>query len=994
VTGHGTATARENTETTARKGDGVTTQDGTARDETTYAPGARILARDEEWLVRNSETISIQELEGRKILHSKIKAIGISPFVQDEEATFFTELEPVSALRPEDTILVADPSSRFRRSRLFLEAVIRKTPLPQSELGLALPDAFLLDAKIYQQRPAELALRGLRPRILIADVVGLGKTLEIGLLLAELIRRGRGDRILVVTPQHVLEQFQHELWTRFSIPLVRLDSVGISRIQQRIPAGRNPFTHYKRVIISIDTLKNRDMYKHHLESIHWDAVVIDESHNLIGEASLRNQLAKVLAPRTDALILASATPHNGDKKSFAELINLLDPAAIADKDTYSAEQIAHLYIRRMKISPEVRNDVGKEWANRGPSVPVYCPATPAEETILEELSTVWLAGDGLIDQKRRLFPYTLFKSFLSSHRALATTVITRLHTMSEQTSLKPEREALGKLMGEKGSLDLRDKREAVHRLGEKIAPNLKPEWDALALLGELAGAMTDDDSAKLARLVALLKEIGVGPRSDRRAVVFSERIATLKWLAEVVPPLLDFTDSSAVRRMDGTCSDIEQMEIINEFGRGGSPVRLLFTGDVASEGVNLHKQCHHLIHYDLPWSLIRIEQRNGRIDRYGQREQPQFHALMLTSQKGAKDDNTVSRRLLEREATAHASLGSAEAVTGLYRADKEERRLIQDLLAGKTVDQSLDESTPLDDGWAALMSENTVPTVQAPERAKVPKLFAETSDFVDEAIREVYGDQGLNLERDADMFQFTPPPDLWHRLSLLPPSYLKERNIREKLRLTFDKKTAQERLDLARNDENTIWPDIAYLSDIHPVVEWLVDKVLVRLGRQQAPVIVAEVAEPVFLVQGIYSNAHGKPTVVAWMAVTGLPGAPVVQDMFETLERAGVGPRLSNTNETVDLARLQTLVESAVHTARRHSEERRAVWDAKVAAPLEEYRSRLAKWQQDSLPGLPKNRDKGAVVETAIRQEELVNSLMTTGEPLIRVLAVLAGKGR
>ena len=207
-------------------------------------------------------------------------------------------------------------------SRLYLEAALRRTPLPQSERGLAVsPDSFLLDQLTYQQRPAELALKNLRPRILLADVVGLGKTLEIGLILAELIRRGRGDRILVVTPQQVLEQFQLELWTRFAIPLIRLDSLGIERIQREIPAGRNPFTYYKRIIISIDTLKNEGRYGQHLDAMHWDAVVIDESHNLIGERNLRNRLAKRLAKRTDALLLASATPHNGDARSFAELID-------------------------------------------------------------------------------------------------------------------------------------------------------------------------------------------------------------------------------------------------------------------------------------------------------------------------------------------------------------------------------------------------------------------------------------------------------------------------------------------------------------------------------------------------------------------------------------------------------------------------------------------------------------------------------------------------
>jgi SNF2 family DNA or RNA helicase len=316
---------------------------------TTYAPGARILVRDEEWLVRSATPTAHDG--------TKIEVVGVSELVLDDRATFFDGIDTVTPLRPEETELVADETPNFRRSRLYLEAVLRRTPVPRTETGLALADGFLRDPLTYQTRPAELALKAVRPRVLIADVVGLGKTLEIGLLLGELIRRGRGERLLVVTPQHVLEQFQHEMWTRFSIPLVRLDSVGIQRVQQEIPAGRNPFAYFKRVIISIDTLKDTGQYGHHLDATPWDAVVIDESHNLMNR-SLRNKLARRLAPRTDALVLASATPHNGDVESFAELISLLDPAAIADPKDYSAADIEHLYLRRTKVSPEVSDQIG------------------------------------------------------------------------------------------------------------------------------------------------------------------------------------------------------------------------------------------------------------------------------------------------------------------------------------------------------------------------------------------------------------------------------------------------------------------------------------------------------------------------------------------------------------------------------------------------------------------------------------------------------------
>ena len=147
------------------------------------------------------------------------------------------------------------------------------------------------------------------------------------MILSELIRRGRGERILIVCPRHVLEQMQNEMWSRFAIPFVRLDSVGLQRVKQKIPANRNPFSWYKRVIISMDTLK-QDRFAHDLHRHEWNAVVIDESHNVTGDTTQNNRLARILAPNTDALILASATPHNGNRKSFAELIRLLEPTAV------------------------------------------------------------------------------------------------------------------------------------------------------------------------------------------------------------------------------------------------------------------------------------------------------------------------------------------------------------------------------------------------------------------------------------------------------------------------------------------------------------------------------------------------------------------------------------------------------------------------------------------------------------------------------------------
>ncbi|MFE7558178.1 SNF2-related protein [Kitasatospora sp. NPDC057500] len=972
------------------------------QDGTRFPPGAQILVRDEEWLVRNT---TMTDHDGEKI-----EAVGVSEFVRDEEAVFFSGIDTVELLDPEKTCLVPDTSSYFRRSRLFLEAVLRKTPLPQSERGLALADGFLLDPLVYQQRPAELALsmRNLRPRVLIADVVGLGKTLEIGLTLAELIRRGRGERILVVTPQSILEQFQHELWTRFSIPLVRLDSLGIQRVQREIPAGRNPFTHYKRVIISVDTLKNIGQYRHHLERIRWDAVVIDESHNLINPGSQRRALAEILAPRTDALLLASATPHNGDKRSFADLISLLDPAAIADRDHYDpAEDLGHLYIRRTKISPEVRDEMGAEWPDRGPTVSLHCSATEAEERIFTELAEHWLPASltstefGTADQDRisvateQLFAYNLLKTFLSSHVALDETVINRIATLGERVRKAEEK-------------------------GLRPDPAIAPEQRALGRLREIIAGMGDGtapgDSAKLDALVEQLKEIGVGPHSATRAVVFSERVRTLKWLAEVVPARLGFPvgadgTTKAVTVMHGGLSDDEQAKILEAFGLADTPVRLLFTGDVASEGVNLHRQCHHLIHYDIPWSLIRIEQRNGRIDRYGQKYEPQFRALILTSAvPGAMDDRTVAEKLLRREEEAHKLDGTAEAVSGFYRAEEEERRLIRELVRGGTVEDFLEPAPTDDTALADLFGQvDTITEQDLPARAELISLFeGDTADFVDTALNEVYKERaedliGLSTGTDAKggtYFSLSPTmaPDLLHRLKALPPSYLKEQRVAERMLVTFDRPLAQRKLTEARDSSTTIWPEVSFLTDIHPVVEWLTDKVLVEFGLQEAPVITTpHVDGPVFLVQGIHSNALGRPTVVRWMAVTGLgadgTGTPEVRPMADALRDAKVGPRLARTGEPRDLNRLQALVPAAVAAARHHLDAGRARWEEQISGPLATYRDHLAQWRTDSLlPGITGRRER-LVEETADELARLLEQLHTTGRPLLRVLAVLDRPG-
>jgi SNF2 family DNA or RNA helicase len=196
------------------------------------APGARIQVRDAEWLVRQVDRTST----GGEAL----TVVGLSELVKDKEAIFLTEVEKsIEVLDPVDTKLVQDTSSGYQASLLYMESLLRQTP-PTDE-NLYIGHRAAMDAVPYQMDSALHALQQPRQRILIADAVGLGKTLEAGILVAELMRRGRGKRILVAAVKSMLTQFQKEFWSRFTIPLTRLDSIGLQRIRSRIPANHNPF---------------------------------------------------------------------------------------------------------------------------------------------------------------------------------------------------------------------------------------------------------------------------------------------------------------------------------------------------------------------------------------------------------------------------------------------------------------------------------------------------------------------------------------------------------------------------------------------------------------------------------------------------------------------------------------------------------------------------------------------------------------------------------
>lgn len=368
--------------------------------EVKYAPGMRIIVRGEEWMVKKVETNSL----GNQTLH----VIGISQLVKDYESMFLVDVEDdIEIVDPAKVTLVPDNSAFFRKSKVYIESQWRgKIP---TDNKIHIGNKAAMDLMSYQLEPAQMALNKTRQRILIADTVGLGKTLEAGILMSELIARGKGKRILVVTVKSMMTQFQKEMWNRFTIPLVRLDSSRIQSVRAKLPTNYNPFFYYDKTIISVDTLKNDLDYRTHLENAWWDIIVIDEAHNVAkrgDRSSQRSKLASLLANRSDTLIMLTATPHDGKGQSVASLMNMLDPTAIADEENYTKDDIEGLLIRRFK--KDIQDQVSGAFKERVITIE-RCAASAREEAAYDIFADMKLQ----MDESRTRGKGILFKTSIA-----------------------------------------------------------------------------------------------------------------------------------------------------------------------------------------------------------------------------------------------------------------------------------------------------------------------------------------------------------------------------------------------------------------------------------------------------------------------------------------------------------------------------------------------------------------------------------------------------
>ena len=599
--------------------------------------GQLVEVRKRQWVVTE---INKSAFGGSEAQHL-VSLISLDEDASDETLQVVWEIEPGARVLESAGLPVINGWDEHEKLEAFLDAIRWGGSVNADRSFIQAPFRSGIQIKDYQLDPLVRAIDMARVKLLIADDVGLGKTIEAGLVIQELISRHRARSVLIVCPASLQEKWKVEMHSRFGLDFKIVNTEFIKQLRRERGIQANPWSSFPRLIASMDWMKTGEGLRLMKDCLppqanyprKFDMLVVDEAHNVSPSGSLnyaipslRTQLIRTIAPHFEHRLFLSATPHNGFQQSFTALLELLDDQSCVRGVMPEEKVRKRLIVRRLKSDlPGFANrELHALQVN-------YSEEEKNAHSLLKEYSTL-REGQGL---GSAFIQKLLKKRLFSSPRAFAATLQKHKETMEGKRDA-PARQ--------KSSIKTRILRKALERAEEDYADDSKFEQaieDAIVAATENESyPLTSDQSQVLNRLLSWanqnanrkdskseailqwleghLKTDGQG--NGKRVILFTEYRATHSWLFELLTA--NGWGGDLIESLHGGTDEKDREKIKAAFQAHPekAPVRILLATDAASEGIDLQNHCNYMIHVEIPWNPNVLEQRNGRIDRFGQKQ--------------------------------------------------------------------------------------------------------------------------------------------------------------------------------------------------------------------------------------------------------------------------------------------------------------------------------------------------------------------------------------
>jgi superfamily II DNA or RNA helicase len=649
---------------------------------------------------QNTLPMDVLSTKGEKPQHL-VSLSSIEDDALGETLQVVWEIEPDATINEKSGLPEPTGFDSPRRFDAFLNAVHWGAISSADIKSLQAPFRSGITIEDYQLDPLVRAVQMPRANLLIADDVGLGKTIEAGLIVQELLLRNRARTVLIVCPSSLQIQWHDQMRDKFGLEFRIVDSELMRNLRRTRGLHTNPWSHFPRLITSIDFLK-RDrpmrLFKELLPAEDepryprkFDFLIIDEAHNVapVGRGkyatdSLRTLAIRTIAPHFEHKLFLTATPHNGYRESFTALLELLDNQRFARGIDPDRQQLQLVMVRRMKSELPAQFDGTPRFPKR------HIQAIEVVYTDEEKKAHAWLQEytelrqqnpkDAIERYATEFMMKMLKKRLFSSPAAFLLTLEQHLRTLEKtKTTSDQHKPVFGILRQQLETAEEDDPQEATEESGEDViltATRLfrpvtireKQLLDNLLAWAKRSASRPDSKTQELLKwLKTNIKPNGVW--SNERVVIFTEYRATLNSLQELFA-MEGLTGDNRLMTLFGGMDDEKREGIKAAFQARPeiSPVRILLATDAASEGIDLQNHCYRIIHMEIPWNPNRLEQRNGRLDRHGQTKDVLVHHFVT---KGFRDQ--------EQSAWDVRGQGLEADLEFLFRAVKKVEQIREDL---------------------------------------------------------------------------------------------------------------------------------------------------------------------------------------------------------------------------------------------------------------------------------------------------------------------------